>query len=563
MKTLKYLSLGVILCSLCWVAPLWAEDLTEEEVQLIEEIVVELISEQECNEIFSYQQRDSAQRLNDFFKYYRGSIVKKYPGTDYIIQNFQIKLENTLNCNSSNRFNSYVEYRKAFMVLLQNIISQGASVGIEFEVDPEAEKAVLMLQKHVVGLLTSDFDRERPIKQTSSTILEVDIEVPDSLPESERWAVQWRLEMESEGEYDIETGEFDVNLEMNWEVHVESQAVDHFDYSEDEWGTPVYKDVIMDISINLDMDMIQKDDLYMRINDGGFDIQAPSLTEEEQLEMNFMEMMVEGTIDSIKWQYINLTTGTYYDYRDVNGGDMFVGTNDVVKLMKDIEEKPLMEFRKDGDIWYGRFNENVCDLEVNEIVKDPYDDYDYYDETSDCEDTLAMMNQETDGKGYLVMTKQYNNYTVGFSDEYMNENLEGYEEIISWNESQVSKMFVPLWDDLSGYLKYEDGKFVGYYEDDEGKFTLDSTISDNNKKFYIDIELKEENMQIHGEIFYTKYGNTTELTLDATVTYEGDQVAKIYMKNKEAIEYLRELNITAPEWAIPLEEIEWAMGMGF
>ncbi len=560
MKTFKYLSLGIVLSSLCWVAPLWAQDLTEEDAQLIEDIMEEIASElQECDTIFTHQERQSAQKLNDFFKYYRSSIVKKYPGTDSIILNFQQKLENTLECNSSNKFNSYIEYRKAFMTLLQNIISQ--EVVSEFTVDPEAEEAVLMLQKHVVDLLASDYDRDKPIKQTSSMVLEVDIDFPDK----KMWAVEWKVEVASEWVYDIEKGEFDVNLQMNWEMHVESQTLDHFDYSEDERGTPVYKDIEMDLGFDLDLDMIQKDDLYMRINDGWLDIESPSLTEEEQFEMNFMEAMVEGTLDGIRGQYINLTTGSYYDYRDMNGGNMLVWSNDVAKLVKDIEEKPLMEFRKDGNIWYGRFSENVCNLEINEVVTDPYNDYDdyYYNDHANCEDTLAMMNAETDGHGYLVMKKQNNNYTVGFTDEYMDENLEGYEEIITWNENQVNKMFVPLGDDLSGYLKYENGKVVGYYEDEEGKFTLDSIITYNNKKFILDLELKEEDMQIHGEILFTKQWNTTELVVDAVVTFEGEEVAIISMRNKEAIEYLRELNITAPEWAIPLEEIEWVMGMGF
>lgn len=130
-----------------------------------------------CTIVFSQDESSSLERLANFLYTRSDLLAEKFPGTKKMTLEFADKLYNSLyyNC-ATDHFENYKMFQAGFSEYISKLLIFKDLDLYEYTPDPEAEKAVLQLQQHVIDLLAFGFDRTRPAKSTSTMHMDFNLD---------------------------------------------------------------------------------------------------------------------------------------------------------------------------------------------------------------------------------------------------------------------------------------------------------------------------------------------------------------------------------------------------
>ena len=335
-----------------------------------------------CEISLSAKDYDAMQRLADFL-YTRADLLEtRFPGTTSMTYQFADQIYNSLeeDCYGI-YFANYKEFQTAFSAYIANLISGNVPQVADFEADDEAAKAILQLQQHVIDLLSMDFDWTKPFASTSDMTIAIDVAMAE---EDSNTDVHAELNLKADGEYDMPNSLFDTNIDLNAVVAVDMQD-------------PIM-DMIADANISANLDILQKDNIYAKVNELTVDVNSDQMDAQDKLQVDMMNLMIDNVLTEIQGKYINIT-------EDLEDAISEFNPNMIMKpytLFQDISSDPIMDFYKEGDLRYGKLNNNICSISQKIGLED----------ISDCQDMIYDLDLETEGKGYLLLQKNGTEYSL-------------------------------------------------------------------------------------------------------------------------------------------------------
>jgi len=491
-----------------------------------------------CMDNFTESQKTQISKIYDLFYKYADVIEQKYPWTSLFVENYLINISQTLNCDGG--FGSYTEFKLATISLLRDVSSGEVATPEEesFVSDKEAEKAILSLQWHLVDMMGMGFDYNRPFNDKMD--LNLELEASD-LEEK----LDLNLRLSSDGVYDLKNWEFDANFDVDFDSdYVKSK----FDSYEDVSGLPVYK--LVDTQVNgwINLDVLKKNNIYVKLNDLDVNIGSDMMSEDELWFMEMMKWVYMWILDNFKWQYINVSDGLYDEIGVMPSNFWFINSMDGLEKFK---EKPIMKFMQTDDNereWV--FVDSLGD-DISNFIPNIYSQMlmggDYFE---DINDNLLY---EAGGNAYLIMKKNGNDYTIWLSKKLTK--TADYEEILTWNDAKLKKIAFPLWED--GSILYEKNQLKINYEDNEGSLIIDGDLANSVKTFDVSFVLDEDpQVVVDGVIRFELKNLVYSLFVDFTVMEGGVEVGKFSLEGSEAIKYLNSLNIEEPVYAKTLDDIK-------
>jgi len=480
----------------------------------------------ECTTNFSDKQTSDLTMLHNFLDLKWSAIESKIPGSSLLVQNFAAELQATLNCNSlQNWFFNYSAFQAGFGKFLVELIFIRDNGPKWYTIDAEASQAILQLQRHFINMLTSDFDITKPLSSITQTHFGLNLtNIDDDLKN-----LDLNLDIDTDGQFDFSNNEFAVNIDFSIDAAIE--------WTNTTYPEPDYLPVIQNMAISAEtstnFDILLKENLFARLNDLDFDIDASQAWESMGEDIESAKAIVSSVLDEIKWKYINITAGELSQLDEEYSIFSFI--NPTLFLQK-TKNQPLIEFYKSGDKWYGRATTEICNIIGNDYA---------------CENKIRALRQLYP-EGYLILTKNISAYTLSTipAIQTTNSNLQNN---ISRNSREITDL--AIYSDNS-QLSYSQNKLTANIKGSDLNLNLLGDVTTNNKTFELTIELPDEELLIQAEITYSQENNTTNLTMDGTLQKEWVLVWTFNLNNQEVITYLRTLSLEVPQDIISIEELE-------
>jgi len=535
MKKLIFLLVGLLLVPIVTLAmdQSWLYENVEEQVEII-------IDEELCYDQFSDTELAKMEFLYRLLDENIDVFAVRVQGSRWIILAFQGYISDTLSCYDWWSL-SYQEFSTEFSAFIQSLILLKKSQGNSFTPDVEAEAAILMLQQHLLDMMMAGYGWDRPFNSYWDVVFSFVASDEDNV-------VDLMITAETEGNYDLQKDEFEVAVVLDASVYVEGTEFGSSEYDEE---TSTWYDVPgnLEAALSADLEVLQKNDLFVKLGSLDLEINSDQMEQEMLLQTTIAQGFLQRIVEWLDGQYIQLTS------EDMDGMTPMMLLRPST-LFTNIANSSVMDFYRDGDVRYGKLNQNACSM---------FWDFMYQFYGADCEEYITQANMATQWKWYFVMQKEGDEYILWITDKFMGEDLvdETIESILFWNEDEITKLDFPLGVDQEGYVSYEDGEFAVVHEDGGKSIFVEGTIEEGVQYFEFVLDMTDEGFAVEGVLTMTQEGNENEFVLDFVVSEDGEEIGSGTLMNTEVIKYLMSVNIEEPSNVFMISEVEdMFMNMG-
>jgi len=499
----------------------------------------------DCTLDFSSSELSYLEGVNGFISRNTDKFSEYFPDTEVIVAQFMDKIENTIACNQDRQyFTNKRDFDDWFHQFVMDLISWNVPQVVEESVDLDAsvDDAILQLQSYLWDMMTFNQDMNKPLQSVSST----DIIFNLYLPEEDLNNLSLHLNIDQDGKYDLQKSEFDTNIILGLDVDVDAIENDYVEV----WDTFEIQEKNINVTANweLDMNLLMKDDLYLKLNDAVIDYNLGDSS--LQMEEAMINGVIEAVTQELQWKYINITEWTM---------DIMPISIDPTMMIDHINTETMIEFYKDWDKRYGRFKPEICELFDINMPWMIDNGFNFNDSKSECEREIYNMRAESVDQWYLILNKNMTTHSLGFTPAF----VDGYggitanhQEIISWNNNEITKFNLTLESDFDNYIDYTNGTIDASFEDYDYLLNIDGDLNQQTKTLNFDFFQKNENLSINGVLTYGIVGNTQNFSIYADFAQEGINVWDLTIESEKTIDYIPNFDLVAPTDTISIEELE-------
>jgi len=466
-----------------------------------------------------------------------------FPWTESIVLQFTNKIENTIACNQDGQyFTNKRDFDDWFYQFVMDLVSwTQPTTEQEVDLDDSIDDAILDLQWYLIDMMTFWQNLWEPIHDVSNTTFTINL----SYPEYDLNNLYLNLDIDQDWKYNLQESEFETNVVIWLDLDV--------DYTENEyeqiWDSfeMIEKDANITVDWSLDMDILMKDDLFIKLNNADINYNTEWVS---QIEDIVTDWVIESLIEELKWKYINTTEWTL---------DMAWLSIDPTNMINNIQTETMIEFYKEWDKRYWRFKPEICDL-FNINMMWAIDNWlDFSDAQTSCENKIYNMKADNIDRWYLIMNKVWTIYSLWFTQEFIDQNLyitQDNQEIISWNSNEITKFNLNLNGDLDNHILYENWVLDTTFASDDYILNMNWEISNNSKKIDFDFSETNDDLLINWDLIYSLVWNTYNISLYASFVKDGTNIWDIQFTNREQVDHLNRVDIQKPTETTSVEELE-------
>jgi len=505
-------------------------------------------TEKNCLVNFSVDEQKNMLFFNNFLITKWWILKEKVSWIESYMDKLQASIDNTLNCEMFDAFDNYSEFKLEVMIFIKKIIALNSSVSYKYRPDIGAEVAIIKLQRHLVDLISVDNNVDDEIETTSETSLNMNVNIPSEIMWEEKYAnIDINLDFDVKWEMSAKQKEMKINVKLDGDAKLDIKDT-KYDYVNDKM---VEKNFWGELWFWIDFDFLQKNNLYMKLNDLTFNLDGLNMPEETKFEMAVAKQIIKDALVKIKDKYILMDINKEEQQMIIN---MLQSSN---KIFWKLKNEAIMSFYKQWDVWYGKINNNFCEIISQGYAKE------------NCIDAIENADKEAKGRWYIIMKRIENQYVLWITDKFTETKLpktkSNLTKIITWNKEKISSVNLDFWknNDIEWHILYEKNKLdvLVKYGSFENDFSISVVwdINKNQKHFVIEAQAYNDIATFNWDIYVTNRDkNVHEMTMTFTVESMWQIVAKWNLHNKEIIKYLQRLEIIEPNKTntISTEEVE-------